>query len=109
MFKRQNRLPSKAGFSDSKTFPTITFVLKIKENGLTLNRFGIIVSKKIDKRAVGRNKTKRMFRKILEDLNKELTTGHDMLFIVRAGIINKNEDQVGFEINRVLKKEQYIK
>lgn len=109
MFKRQNRVPRGVGFYNSRTFPTALFILKVKENGLMLNRFGIVVSKKIDKRAVVRNKIKRMLRQILVDLNKEMTTGHDMLFIVRIGIINKSAKQCGFEIRNILEKGKFIK
>lgn len=107
MFKRQNRLPRGIGFYNS-FFSTPFFVLKFKKNGLTVNRFGIVVSKKIDKRAVERNKIKRMFRKTLMDLNKEMASGHDILFIVGPGIINKTAEQVNFAIKGVLEKKAFI-
>lgn len=109
MFNRQNRLPRGIGFYNSRNFPTTLFVLKVKENGLIVNRFGIVVSKKIDKRAVVRNRIKRMLRQILVDLNKEMTIGHDMLFIVRIGIINKNNDQTKIIIRQILEKAKYVK
>ena len=93
MFKRQNRLPRGIRFNNSGTFQTNAFVLRIKENGLTLNRFGIIVSKKIDKRAVVRNKVKRIFRNVLSDLNSNMISGHDILFIVKKTVVgNKRND-----------------
>lgn len=107
MFKRQNRLPRGIEFYNS-FFSTPNFILKVKKNGLTVNRFGIVVSKKIDKRAVERNKIKRMFRKTLMDLNKEMASGHDILFIVGPGIINKTAEQVSFAIKEVLEKKAFI-
>jgi len=108
MFKRQNRLPRGIRFNNSGTFQTNAFVLRIKENGLTLNRFGIIVSKKIDKRAVVRNKIKRMLRRSLEGLSKEMTIGHDMLFLVRPGIINKSA-QTNIVLRQILEKANILK
>lgn len=104
MFKRQNRLPRGVEFYNSRVFPTALFVLKVKQNDLEINRFGIVVSKKIDKRAVIRNKIKRMLRKIIMDLNKKMTIGHDMLFIVRIGIINNNYNQSSIIVRQVLEK-----
>ena len=93
MFKRENRLVSGVRFNNSYSFSVPQFVLKERKNGLTLNRFGIVVSKKIDKRAVARNKIKRLFREALVDLNKNMTTGHDILFIARVGILNKTKEE----------------
>lgn len=109
MFKSQNRLPRGVGFYNSSFFPTSLFVLKVKENGLIVNRFGIIVSKKIDKRAVARNRIKRVFRQTLVNLNKEMEFGYDMLFIVKPGIINRNSDEIAIIVKQVLEKAKYIK
>lgn len=108
MFKRQNRLPG-GRFYSSSFFSTPLFSLKVKDNRLDINRFGIVVSKKIDKRAVGRNKIKRMLREILVGLNSEITSGLDMLIIVKTDIINKTSEQCSFEIRKVLEKAKYLK
>ncbi|MBF8250160.1 MAG: Ribonuclease protein component [Candidatus Levybacteria bacterium] len=93
MFKRENRLVPGIGFSNSYIFSTPQFILKEKKNGLTINRFGIVVSKKIDKRAVGRNKIKRFFRTELMNLGKKMDAGHDILVIVRQGILGKTKEE----------------
>lgn len=93
MFKRENRLVGSVRFHNSYSFSVPQFVLKERKNNLALNRFGIVVSKKIDKRAVVRNKIKRMFRISLLDLNKNMAPGHDILFIARAGILNKTKEE----------------
>lgn len=109
MFKRENRLVKSVKFNNSNSFSTPQFILKEKKNGLRLNRFGIIVSKKIDKRAVVRNRIKRMLRSSLLDLNKNMMPGHDMLFIVRAGILNKTKEENQEFIKRALGKTRIIK
>ena len=93
--------------SNSNAFPQ--FVLKERKNGLELNRFGIVVSKRIDKRAVVRNRIKRIFRTMLEDLSKNMMSGHDILFIVKAGILGKTQKENQELIKQAIEKLGIIK
>lgn len=109
MFKRENRLAPGVGFKNSYQLFSPEFVLKEKRNDLSLNRFGIVVSKKIDKRAVARNKIKRMLRDILVDLNKNMVNGHDILIIVKTGIVRKTKEENYSIIKNALEKAGLIK
>lgn len=109
MFKKENRLATGVKFNNSATTSLPEFVFKERGNGLLLNRFGIVVSKKIDKRAVGRNKIKRMFRDILVDFNKNIAAGHDILVIVRIGVVNKAKEEIKLLIKNSLGKIGLIK
>lgn len=82
MLKKENRLPAQ-GLRAKKVFTTDDFTLKISENNLDRKRFGFVVSKKIDKRAIGRNKIKRIYRACIEKDLKEIKPGYDFLFIIR--------------------------
>ncbi len=73
---------------------TDTFVLKGRRNNLSLNRFGFIVSKRIDKRAVVRNRTHRAYRQCVENIQPISPGGYDMLFVARK--LYKKEDQKHF-------------
>ncbi len=64
-----------------KTIDTPYFVLKFGKNNKPFNRFGFIVSKKIDKRSTVRNKVKRKLRSCVEQIQNEIKTGFDFLFI----------------------------
>jgi ribonuclease P protein component len=108
MFKRENRLVSGVSFKNSYLFATPEFVLKEVKNGLPINRFGIIVSKKIDKRAVVRNKVKRIFRTVLADLDKKMKKGHDILIIVKKGILNKAKEEISLILENVVVKSNFI-
>ena len=108
MFKRQNRLPG-GRLNICSSFATPLFILKVKSNNLGLNRFGVVASKKIDKRAVVRNRIKRMLREIILNLNSGTIQGNDMLFIVKHGIINVAVRKCELEVINVLKKGKYIK
>ena len=109
MFKKENRLVRGVRFNNSYSFSVPQFVLKVRKNGLLLNRFGIVVSKKIDKRAVVRNKIKRIFRNALLNLNKNMILGHDILFIVKIGVLNKTKEEIQLSIKRTLEKAGLIK
>ena len=93
MFKRENRLVPGVRFRNSFFFVTPQFILKEKKNGLTVNRFGIVVSKEIDKRAVVRNKVKRFFRTELVNLGKKMSVGHDILFLTKRSILTKTKEE----------------
>lgn len=109
MFKKENRLSPGIKFNNSRFVASPQFVLKEKENGLTLNRFGIIVSKKVDKRAVGRNKIKRFFRDAIVSLGGKMSTGHDILLLIKKEVLNKTEEENLLTIESVLKKAGVIK
>jgi len=109
MFKRENRLVPGVRFSNSHLFTTPQFVFKEKENGLNVNRFGIVVSKKIDKRAIARNRIKRFFREALSEMNKNMTSGHDILCIIKEGILNKTREENSLTIESTLRKAGLLK
>lgn len=62
--------------------------LKCKLNNLKQNNFKIIVSLKVSKKAVVRNKIKRRIREILRQANLKL--GYDIVVITNKEIINKS-------------------
>ncbi|MBA7496102.1 Ribonuclease P protein component [subsurface metagenome] len=66
--------------------------LKMLKNNLEANRFGIIVSTKISKKAVHRNKIKRRIREIIRQAGIE--TGFDIVVVAKPKIINKNYQEI---------------
>ncbi|MDP3987614.1 MAG: ribonuclease P protein component [Candidatus Levybacteria bacterium] len=107
MLKTKYRLSfrKKIDFTHTKNFPF--FALKTASNKLLYSRFGFVVSKKVEKRAVVRNRIKRIFRKCLEDNLEEIKKGLDVLFIIKKNI--EKEENLCFIIKNILKKEKLIK
>ena len=66
-------------------------------------KFAFIVSTKIDKRAVGRNRMKRQIREAVQHLMPTIQTGIDGIFLVR-GKIPDSEAQVETIIRDILRK-----
>jgi ribonuclease P protein component len=76
--------------------------LRARKNDLEFSRFGTIVSKKVSKKAVERNKIRRrIFEITRKDLLNRIKKGWDVLFVVSAGIKEKK----GKELQEILLKE----
>lgn len=73
----------------------------IIKNNLPLNRFGFIISKKIDKRAVVRNMTKRRVRSCIEEMRRKINSGYDMLFVIRKNAVDQKRSSLYDEIERL--------
>lgn len=108
MFERKYRLLAKTSFSGAKVLDAPTFKLKILENNLLYNRFGFVVSKKVDKRAVVRNRTKRRFRSCLENMSAKIRTGNDMLFSIKKEAMGKKTSEQCLLVKTMLKKEGFL-
>ena len=66
-----------------QTLSSDFFSLLYKKNTLSHNRYGLIIAKKIDRRAVVRNKLKRIIASSLQGIDPVLPQGYDMLIIVK--------------------------
>lgn len=108
MLKKENRLKKKkdfdAIFKEWKFKRSLFILLGIKKNDLNYSRFGIIVSKKIAKKAVVRNKIKRKIREILRNRIKEIDRGYDVVIIPSKEIVDKNYQEIKISLERGLKK-----
>ena len=56
--------------------------LKARRNGLSLTRVVVVVAKKVDKRAVVRNRLRRRVVGVLEQLWDQVPTGYDIVISV---------------------------
>jgi ribonuclease P protein component len=68
-----------------------------KPNNLNFNRYGFIVSKKINKKAVDRNYMKRTLREIIRLTN--FKNYFDVVFQVKKNFSSRQFNQVKVEIN----------
>ena len=96
MLPKQNRLKLKKDFErifkQGKGYKQNFLFLKVLENGLKETRFGFIVSKKISKKAVIRNKLKRRLREVIRDKLKEekIRPGIDVVLTAFPGLEEKD-------------------
>lgn len=108
MFKRQNRLVMGVGYGSYSQSKTPYFNVKIRKNRENISRFGIIVSKNVDKRAVTRNRIRRQVRSCIEDNLKRIKKGYDVLFILKKEILFKKTREICLLINKELKHQKLI-
>jgi len=80
------------------------FTVKFQKNNLPYDRFGFVVAKTIDKRAVVRNTLKRMVRAHIENSYLDFEKGVDVLFILRPAIKNMPKEQVLREVDEAMQR-----
>lgn len=107
MFKKLNRLSAREKFLGESQVSRF-FILKFSKNSLPQNRFGFVVSKKIDKRAVVRNSLKRKIRSCLEEMQGSLKPGHDLLFLLKKDAVGISQGELCSEVESILKKQKLL-
>lgn len=106
MLPRAHRLVKKKDFAflfkQAKSFQTKELVLKVRGGTRTPLRVAVIVSKKSAKKAVTRNRVKRLIRQLLREHMRQLPSGVDIAVITRPGIERVPEEQVLSSARRLL-------
>ncbi len=108
MLAREYRLPATVKVTRSHFAKTELFSVKYAQNNLERNRFAFVVKKSVDKRAVVRNRIRRVFRSCIEELLPHMVQGYDMLFFLEKGIIDKQQADLCQELLEFLKDKQLI-
>lgn len=109
MLKKDYRLKVLKKNNGAKTISTFFFTLRFWENGESLSKFAFIISKKINKKAVIRNKIKRSLARVLKEILTEIKPGYSFVFIVKKEILEKSQKEIEknlketFKINNLLK------
>jgi len=102
MLPENNRLKKRNDFNEIlKKGKAITgkFVfLKYLKNNLNVNRFGFVVSLRISKRAVIRNRIRRQLREATRRNLSNIKHGFDVLIIAKPEIINKKYQEIRNEL-----------
>lgn len=101
MLPKKLRLPIKDFSPPNKKISFPFFTLKFKKNNLGYNRFGVIISLKVDKRSSRRNFWKRRF---FEDFKNWPNLSSDFLFIVQPTIKNASKEDLKVQLKSVISK-----
>jgi ribonuclease P protein component len=104
MLKKQNRLGEITKTRENKLFTSPLFNIRISDNKEVQTRFAFIVSKKIDKRAVIRNQTKRVLRSAVEEIISKLGTGKDIIVISKKALITEQKEEIAKILREIFKK-----
>ncbi|MFH0955921.1 MAG: ribonuclease P protein component [Candidatus Falkowbacteria bacterium] len=106
MLARQLRLVGdkdfKKIFKQGKSYYAKIFRIKVLANELETNRYGIIISTNVSKKAVARNKLKRQFRAAIKEFDKKLARGFDLVIIVFPAALNQKYEAIKSELKKTL-------
>ncbi len=98
MLKKQNLIRKQKEFEQvfekGKYVRDKELVLKVCKNNLESSRIGVVVSSKVSKRAVFRNKLRRQLKAVFLKEQKNIVLGYDLVVIS----LNKNKDYTYQEI-----------
>lgn len=81
-------------WTKGKPFLTKFFIFKIIKNNLDQSRFCIIVSNKVDKRAVIKNRIKRQISEIIRLNMDNIKTGCDVSILAKNNLVNKETKKI---------------
>lgn len=82
--------------------PSSLFVVKSAKEARGKNKFRIVVSKKIDKRAVVRNRIRRILREEFRRETKDSTSHKEYLIIVRKNITDDDRSFIQQEVRNAI-------
>ncbi len=112
MLKKNNRITKDKEFEKifkkGKGKYSSILGIKVINNNLEDSRFGIIVSTKISKKAVERNKIKRQIREIIKKYLPNVNIGKDIVVITLPKIKEANFEQIEKSFIFCLKKLKLI-
>lgn len=80
-------------FKNGKSRYSSVSGVKFVFNGLTFNRFGLIISNKVSKSAVDRNRIRRRLYTQLTSLLPSLKIGYDVIVIIQPGAKNFTSEE----------------
>lgn len=103
MLAKKFRLPATISFQNADVFHSPLFTVRVVANTLPHNRYGFIAGKKIDKRAVTRNKVKRRARSVVEKEGLTLK-GKDVLFLLKPSAKEATYEQISESVHGILQK-----
>ncbi|MCK5490255.1 MAG: ribonuclease P protein component [Candidatus Pacebacteria bacterium] len=108
MLKKQFRIRKQKDFenvfSKGRYISEKFLTLKIVSNKLAFSRFGFIISNKVSKKAVERNRAKRLLRESIRLFQDSIKSQIDFVFIPKKEIIGKDFVEVNECVEKLLKR-----
>lgn len=108
MLKKIYRLSS-VNIKNSKKISSDLFTLRFSENNLEITRFGFVISKKIDKKAVVRNSLKRKLSVSIEEIFDRIESGFDFVIYPSKKAAEANQEKISNEMISALSNNNFIK
>lgn len=91
-------------FSKGRTVYSNPINIRFFWRDVNERRVGIIVSKKVSKKAVTRNRVKRVLREQMREKIERVQRGIDIIIIAKRDILKLNFKEINISLEEVLKK-----
>lgn len=113
MIPKDNRLRTKADFDyvfkKGKIYHSKGISAKVAKNKLGITRLGFIISTKVHKKAVKRNKVRRRLRTIFGRHLQDLKSGLDVVILTRKDVLEMSFDDLKESAEHLIKKAELKK
>lgn len=107
MLKKINRLSKRKDFQEikekGKIYQSPIFGLALIKKEEDVKQFGFIISKKISKRAVDRNKIKRYLADSVKNNLDKIPTGIKAIFLAKKDLLGKKYEEINAEVIKLIK------
>jgi len=108
MIPKDKRLVTKKDFSrvfsKGRIFHGRGLSAKTCRNGLEFSRFGLVISTKVSKKAVLRNKIRRRLRSIIGRMLPSIRSGQDVAILARKEVLEMTFEQIETSTIHLLEK-----
>lgn len=108
MLKKQNRLSRVVKKNKANVYSSPFFNIKIYDGEEKAARFGFVVSKKVSRKAVVRNKTKRVLREVVRDLLPKINSNKDIIIFSKVELSPKQKKETQDAMAEIFKKAKII-
>lgn len=112
MLPLKNRLKKDKDFKEvfkrGKKLGLSFFVLSYAKTNLNESRFGFVVSNKVSKKAVVRQKIKRRLREVIRLLLDKIKPGYDVVIISAPEIKDKTYEEISEGLRKALRKTKIL-
>ena len=107
MLAAENRLSKKNDFDavmqGKQRFGTKVLYMKARPNKRDASRMGIMISKKVAKSAVARNRMRRVIREEIGEHLKDMRRGCDMVFVALPGLEKLSAPEIREMVAKLIK------
>ncbi len=96
-------------FNHGRFIASDLLFIRFLDNGINEIRVGFIVSKKVSKKAVLRNRIKRVLREVIRNKMGRMKKNVDMIIVAKGKISKSEPGEIGDSLEELLKKSDLIK
>ncbi len=103
-FRLSREQDFKTIFKVGRRYQGMYYLIRVLPNNRDFSRVSVVVSLKVSKKAVIRNRLKRQTRAIVEKFWNQIATPSDILITVHSGAVGKTYNELDQDLQLLFKK-----